>query len=854
MANQPPKLFDKLLSWYCRQIEFEDIQGDLYEVYFQRLAASRWKANWLFALDVLTLFNPFSNRRNRSNWLHELYHFNYKNQLTIAIRNLKKHPVVNPIKIVGLSAAIVAFLYIHDYIRFQNSYDHFHEKKDRIFRVTTAISSAELEEEAAWANGFLKDLLLEVSHGVEHVIRLKRMEQAAQVKVLDQQFRENNLFFSDPELLEVMSYELIEGTVSTVLTQPNSVLLTNQTAIKYFGKTDVLGKSIDINNQTFQVTGVIRDIPKNSDLQFDLVIPFPSENIDWALTYLLLNNKASIENLRSGFPDLVAGYLEDYTNQGINLSYQFENIVDVHFSTPKSFDSPKGNKTQVILFQLIGYIILFISLVNYINLDTSQLVQKARGLGIRKIIGASKTHLFLQFSVHAFLSFGIAALLSFILISVTRAGMRHYTNFLFFDGPPSYKFQGYLLIVFIFLVLSSAFYAMTRFRQPQSMAVSIVRNHKFLLRKGLIGIQFALSFALILATIVIARQIELMHNQALGFNSHEVLCMELSGTSASKTNTDGLKQDLHRISAIQSVSFVGGNSIPGAHIDIDEYFIEQMESPKVVQNIVVDENFLSVLEISLTAGRFFSAALTNESQSSVVVNEAFVKELGWETAESALGKKISGYGLQGEIVGVIQDFYFHSPHQLIQPLILEYTGHGSFAMLKFDATSNLTDVMDQTASVWKNHFPDSPFEYSLLKLDYDQQFKQETAAMKVVGTISVLVIALALLGMYAIMLMIGHFRTKEMGIRKVNGADSLDIFKLFSKEFIGVLSIALATVTPFLWIGFERWLSNYPLRVMLQPGLFMLVATAICLAVFGIIYVQARRSNKANTVDTLKYE
>lgn len=856
MPEKPPKLFDKLLTWYCKQVDLEDIQGDLYEVYFQRASVSVRRANWLFAKDVLNLFNPFSKHRQRSTWFSELYHFDFRNQLMVSIRYLKKHPKVNFIKIAGLSTALTAFLYIYYYVSFQQSYDHFHEKKDRIFRVTTAVSSPDMEDETAWSNGFLKDVLMERSTEVEQVVRMLKTETVANIRVAGKSFMEENLFLSDPELFEIFSYELAMGNSATALSNPNSVILTEKTALKYFGDTNAVGKQISINNQTCHVTGVLKDLPGNSDLQFDLVMPLPSPHNDWAFVYILLKPDASIDQLKANFSSLVATHLEEYKNQGIELSYQFEKITNVHFSKPKLYDTPKSNKTQVLLFQGIGYLILFISLINYVNLHTSQLVSNIKGLGIRKIIGASKVHLFLQLLVESFLSFGIAVLLSLGLIVLTKSGMAMHTGFDFFEASLPLAFYIYPLIAFVILIAGSAIHSLIFISKPTRLPVLEVKTNKTFLRKGLIGIQFALSFGLIVTTIAIYQQLTLLQNQNLGFNNNNVLCFQLPIVSNNHINPSGLKKELSRLSSIRSISFLLSNSIPGQDVDVDEYYFEDMELPMLVENIGVDEGFLNILEIPLVSGRFFSSSAANERSPSreVVVNEAFVRKMGWESAEAAIGKAVNGYGLDGAIIGVVQDFYFHSPHRLIQPLVLEHSRNGTFAMVRLHANDNSDEVIDQIRAIWSNYLSEAPFSYSFLKSDYEEQFRHENAAFNVVGSIAILIIALALLGMYAILLMLGSFRTREMGIRKVNGAGRIDIFKLFSKEFASVLLISIVIIAPILWIALYRWLSDYPLRIELSPMVFIFVAIAIFLVMSVVIYLQALRSYGSKTVDALKYE
>ncbi|MEM0940295.1 MAG: ABC transporter permease [Bacteroidota bacterium] len=849
---KPPQLFNRLLQWYCRQTEMEDIQGDFYEVYYDRAEDSKTKANWLFALDTLKLFTPFSKQRKRQTWLSESYNFNFRNQIRRSVRNLRKYPFINTLKIVGLGIAASAFFFIHDYAQFHHTFDRFHEKKDRIYRVVTTVNSADFQDVTAWSHYYLKDLEDEFPE-IEAMVRLLKVEQGLIIKAENQFYTETEVFYSDPEFSEIFGYKWIEGSPLEALEDPESVIVTESTAEKYFGLTKgLIGKVIEINDETYQINGVIENLPSNSDLSFDLLLPFPYENFeDWMFVYVLLHEKTSVAALEAKFEEVLVDYNTDYTEDEITLDYSFENIKDIHYSEPKLYDTPKMDSNRILLFQLLGWIILIIALVNYINLYSTQLLHRVRSVNVQMVVGASKKQLMLEFLTEASLYYGLSLACAILITYLAKDFISFHAKFSFFSVQLSFSSLLILGISFFILVFVTALHALILTTSRKNSQLFETKTMKAPFRKALIGVQFALSFGIILSTIVIFNQTSLIQNQPLGFNSQNTIHFQFP------VNMNGreirlLQEALKGLDFIESISTMEPNSVPGMTPWVEDYYVDDSDNTKLFEELGVDENYLETLQLDLLYGDFFIKGRHRYNQT-FVVNKAFVNHMGWND-EEAINKKLQVYHSRGPIVGVINNFYFNSPHDLIQPMIIRYFSAGRSVIVKFHPKTGIKQSIYKIESVWKAHIPDLPFNFSFLDSDYKKQFEEEHATLDVLGIIAGLVILLSVLGMYAILLMLVKAREKELGIRKVNGANRNDLFKLFSIDFIKILLLGIGCSVPLFGFGISSWLEKYPLRISLSPLYFVATAMLILLIACFVIYVQASRAYQANTIDALKYE
>ncbi|MEM8894489.1 MAG: ABC transporter permease [Bacteroidota bacterium] len=810
------------------------------------------KANLHFIKDTLNLFNPFSDHRKRSIWLTESYHFNFRNQFNRSLRYLKNYPFINALKIGGLSMAFCAFFFIMDYVQFHKNFDGFHENKDRIYRVVTTVTSPDLQDVTAWSHAYIKDMYDEFP-SVQQVVRLLKSEEAVIVDTGVKQFEESEVFFTDEEFAQVFTFDWLEGNPETALEDPNSVVLTKRMARKYFDRgEEVLGLTLSINQESYLVTGLVDDIPSNSDLKFDLLIPLHYDNLEeWSFVYLLLQPNTSIAGLERTFPEIIDYYNDDYTDEGVTLKYDFENIQDVHFSEARLYDTPKMDKDRIFLFQLIGWIILVTALVNYVNLYTTQLLRRIRNINVQLVVGASKKQLFLEFFMEAVIYFGIALLIAIALTYFSSELLGQYVDFRFFETLSIFQSSIWLALSFLCATVLSALYALVLTAKKSNLLFIETKQIKAPVRKALIGVQFALSFAMILATLVIYRQTVHLQDQSLGFNADDVITFQFPN-HASQSTIEAFKTEIRQLSSVEVVSQLEAYSVPGMDPWVEDYTIDHSYNTKLIEELGVDQYYLEALQIDLISGEFFDSR-KHRSQRTFVVNKAFVDHFGWQ-ADEAIGKELNVYGFGGRIVGVTDNFFFNSPHQLIQPMVLRYYPTATNALVRLDANADYIQSVNRMETIWAMHISNSPFNFSFLASDYALQYQHENASLNVLTTISGLVIILSLLGMYAILLMLAKSREKELGIRKVNGASLINLFDLFARDLAKILVAGIVLACPLLWLGLDQWLADYPIRISLNPISFIAVAMGVMVLAAAVIYLQASKSYASNTVESLKYE
>ncbi len=467
------------------------------------------------------------------------------------------------------------------------------------------------------------------------------------------------------------------------------------------------------------------------------------------------------------------------------------------------------------------------------------------------VVGASKKQLVLEFITEAVIYFGLSLLCAILLTYLTKDFISYHAKFEFFSIHISFSSIVLLLVSFFALVFITALHALVLTTSRKNNQLFETKTIKAPFRKALIGFQFALSFGIILSTIVIFSQTSLIQNQPLGFDSQNSINFQFP-TSMTIQEIKTLKNELEALDFITSIATMEPNSVPGMTPWVEDYYVDDADHTKLFEELGVDENYMKTLELDLLSGDFFIKGRHPHGQT-FVVNEAFVNHLGWNKAE-ALTKKLQVYHLSGPIVGVIGNFYFNSPHDLIQPMILRYFHAGTSAIAKLNPKSDLKQSIYRMESLWNDHVPNLPFNFTFLDSDYKRQFEEEHATLKVLGFIAGLVILLSVLGMYAILLMLVKAREKELGIRKVNGADQRDLFKLFSLDFVKVLLIGIGCAVPLFWFGINSWLEKYPLRISLSPLYFIATAILILLVACFVIYIQSSRAYKADTITALKYE
>ena len=790
-----------------------------------------------------------------------------KNYFKIAFRNLWKYRGYSALNIVGLAIGMAASFMIILYLNFQKSYDSFHPNGDRTYRVVTNIKTSSDSYEIPVVDwNILKEIQTEFPE-VEHQTLV--LGETDDFKVGNDNYRENYLAANE-DFFDIFGLELLQGNQETALEKPLSVVLTKETAKRYFPGVDAMGKTIKFKNGQYNltVTGIMNDIPENTMLNgkmvlsissyFDVIDPELKES--WAdfsnLGFVVLAQDADykmFENKIAGYNQLAHGSQMKQT--GLTLEYFLEPIEDIHLY------SNRGQSAQISNFYIFGAVALFIILIasiNFINLTTARSVERAKEVGIRKVVGAQKNQLVFQFLSESI----VVCLIAFILSVAISALALPYFNQLagqtvangIFNNPQYiFSLLGMSLIISLTAGLYPAFIL-------SSFAPIKVLKGKFanstsggLLRKGLVISQFTVSLVMIISTIIVYSQTNFMRNQDLGFEKEQLLVIETDRTD----KTDLFVQELLNNSNIKSIST--SSAVPGGGGDRNDALSTIVNAQGQNQTLtltryLVDESYIDQMGMEVIAGRNFSSEFSTDSLNAMIINEKAVDLLGFAKPQDAIGTSFDQWGRKGNIVGVIADFHFTSLQEKIAPLSFVYNDKKNLLVnIKLDAT-NTSYILPMIEGVFKEVFPDVTFDYFFLDESFDQQYRGQDQFAKLFLNFAILAILISILGLLGLASYSTLQRKHEIGIRKVLGASALGIVNLVSINFLKLVGIAILISTPISYLIMKEWLADFAYRIDISIWVFVVAGlSAMTIALFTVAG-QAIKAATANPIKSLRTE
>lgn len=792
-----------------------------------------------------------------------------KNFFKTALRNLLRHKGFSLINIAGLSIGLACCLIIVFYVLDELSYDQFHEKADRIVRVTMEygfggqVGRTE-NTGTKVAPAFNRDF-----PEVAQTVRV--YDQPAIVNYQDKLFEEKRFFYADSTFFHIFSFHMLKGDPAQVLDAPNQVVLTQSTARKYFGEEDPIGKIIQVNDEKdYLVTGIAEDVPINSQIKFDFMASFSSLDVshteEWFSasykTYLLLNSQEAIASLQTKIP----GYMEEqmretsFYGQGF-LTYDLEPLTKVHLYSELSGFEPNGDIRYIYIFSIIALLILVIACTNYMNLTTARAVERAKEVGVRKVLGAQKRELFWQFMGESVFIITIALVISVLLAELLLP---------FFNTLAERQLQidlmgnpwllSALLVTGLIVGLLAGSYpslALSAFLPVKVLKGSFKTSGKGLwLRKTLIIFQFVISSFLTISTLVIQQQLNYIQDKKLGYDKEHVMVLPADDKIINHLST--FKSELKQNPDIQYVT-VARESPIFIH---GSYGIKELgaEQHNLITGIPVDIDFAKTLGLEFISGTDFTS--TDEKLSllpagevinAMILNEAAVKEMGW-APEEAIGKEVALSPRKGVIRGVVKNFHYAPFHESVGPLVIFLERlQGGVMMVKM-AGENITETIQFVETKWKILAPHRPFEYDFLDSEYTQLYQAEQQIGKIFKTFAFLAILLACLGLFGLAAFTAQQRTKEIGIRKVLGASISSIVTLLSKDFVKLILIAFAIAAPMAGYAMHQWLEDYAYRVELSAGVFFIAGILALLIAFFAISWQSIKAALANPVESLRDE
>lgn len=787
-----------------------------------------------------------------------------KNLLKTAFRHILKHPGYSILNILGLSLGILSALFLIIYVSDEVSYDRYHEKADRIYRVSSKIT--EPDDQFTW-------IVAQIPFGpqvaqdypeVEAFVRFIPMNRTL-FKYEDKENNEERFYFADSTLFDIFTYKVLKGEVKSALIEPNKIILTETAAGRYFGNDDPIGKTITSDDNSFEVTGVIEDVPFNSHFRFDAVAArnnLPKQLGSWGnfgvSTYLLFPEGLDVKEFEKKMQAMYTAYIEPIFGPiHITVEYILEPITGIHLnSTNPGEPEPTGSITYVYIFAIVALFLVLIAAMNYMNLATARSSGRAREVGLRKVVGSRRSLLIMQFLSESILFTVISVLISIIGLIVLLpkfnllAGKSFSLNVIY-SPEVILGLVGIIILVGIIGGSYPAFF-LSRFSPVTVFKGEVTHGSAgSLFRKILVVVQFTVSVIMIICTLVVFRQLNYLKTMDQGFDQKNVVTLQLNGPMAQK-------YPVLKLALLEnpSIKFVGGSSNQvgeGSGKLLMNVETDQGMSPRGVNLVVVDHDFVEALGIKIKEGRDFQEDMPSDTLTGVVVNETFVTRMGWS---DPIGKKVElgdENTLRARVVGVMKDYHQTGMYNEIETLLLIYRLNNQVVYVKI-SDNNIEQTLAYIEKSWKEIFPDQPFTYTFLTERFNMQFEADEKRGLIFTIFTVLAILIACLGLFGLASYTVEQRTKEIGIRKVFGANEGVILRLISRDFLILTTIAIIIAIPVAWYFMNNWLENYVYRTKIGVPLLIIAGFLTILITFLTIGYKAYQAAIMNPADSIKTE
>lgn len=785
----------------------------------------------------------------------------FKNYLKVALRNIKRHKGYSFINIAGLSIGMACCVVLFLYIQNELSYDGFHEKADQIYRVISQSEKDGQVDRFAKTPAPLAPALLKDFPEFEKAIRVGK--NVFEIIYLNKRFYEN-VFFADPEIFDVFTFPLIKGNPKTVLSEPHSLVISEKIGRKYFGDKDPVGKILNFNNSSdYKITGVFKNIPQNSHLRFDFLASFSeyaSRHFgEWGIsnyyTYVLLPKNYPLDAFRNKMPDFVEKYRGKETRYVYKFKYILQPITRIHLHSNLRLEiSPNSDINNIYIFSLVALFILLIACFNYMNLSTARYTIRSKEVGMRKVIGATRTQLIRQFIGETFVISFISLILTVALVEIflplfnTLSGKELKADY--FDNPILYIFLVGIMIFMSFISGSYPAFFISAF-QPVKVLKGMLKEgaRTPLLRRSLVVSQFTISIIFIITTAIIFDQLNYMKNKKLGYEKDHLVMMPINEKEILEKH-ETVKDEFLKNPDVLSVC--AASFFPGRKLWYQSYWYEGADdrSYPMIHWIAVDHDFLDTFQIELVEGRNFSREFPGDAKNAYILNEEAVKEIGWKMP---LGKQFRIID-KGPVVGVVKNFHFFSLHQKIEPLaLLIYPSGFEYFSVRI-RPEGVPETLKFLKNIWNEFSINQSFEYSFLDEDYDNLYKMEARLTKIFAYVVVLSIFIACLGLFGLASFIIERRTKEIGIRKILGASVPNLFLVLSKEFAKCVLVANIIAWPVSYYAMHMWLQGFAYRINMGIWTFILAAFLSIMIALITVSFKAFKAVTANPVEALRYE
>jgi len=811
----------------------------------------------------------------------------FKNYFKIAWRNLVKNKTFSFINITGLASGLACFILIALYVADELSYDRFNEKAGRIYRINSDIVFGGNKLHLAVASDPMGATLKKDYPQVEEYVRFFSSSGSKLVKKGNEYIRENNVAHADSTLFYVFTLPVIAGDVKTALNEPNTVVISESVAKKYFSTTDAVGKNIETNDNgstLYKVTAVMKDIPHNSHFNFDMIFSMDNVEYQWGnflshnhQTYLLLRSGTDYKEFEKNFKQFINKYvipqaaqfmeiksMDEFEKAGNKLEYSLMPLTNIHLRSDRVAEmSINGNIQYVYIFSAVALFVLVLACINFMNLSTARSASRAKEVGIRKVVGSEKKLLIRQFLTESILTTVISTVLA---IGIAWLCLSWFNNLsakeLHISDLLQPKYLAFLIALPLIVGLLAGTYpafVLSSFNPIVVLKGKLSGGLKrSTLRNVLVVGQFTASIFLIACTIIVFRQLNYIQTKKLGFSKDQMLI--INGTGALGNNRDAFKNEVSKFTGVKGATYAGYLPVAGSSRNDVSFSTEAaMTSTNSVNMQIwnIDHNYIPLMEMEIVKGRNFSKEFGTDSNATII-NETAAKLLGWD---EPVGKKLYTYFQDGggntlisrEVIGVVKNFHFESMKENIGPLSFRLADNYCATAFKVN-TADIKQLISNIESKWKIMAPGMPFSYQFMDESFDNMYRVEQRTGKLGLTLAVIAILIACLGLFGLVTYTAEQRIKEIGVRKVLGATINNIITMLSKDFMILVLIASALAIPLAWWAMNRWLQDFAYRINI--GWWIFIAAGVIALLIALITVssQAIKAALANPVKSLRTE
>ncbi|MBS1557586.1 MAG: ABC transporter permease [Bacteroidetes bacterium] len=865
--NRPPKYFLKFFQWYCHPQLRDHIEGDLMELYNERVKElGKRKADRKFIVDVLLLFRPGIIKPTEGYKNLTTYSM-IKSYYTIAFRSLKRNKLHASINIVGLAIGMACCIFIALFVQFELGYDKQNKDADKIFRMGIDLEANRWAISAFPIGALLKDNFPEI----EKFTRIKPIETLVLNSNNDVKHKEK-VFYADSSVFDVLDIKLLKGSPTTALAEINSMVITEEKSKIYFGGEDPVGKTLTLpdSKTEYKITGVFSPLPSNSHVHIQIMVSSnnfepmrPSSKQAWNYltnhyTYLVLPKGVDYE----GFAKKISAFMDKYQNITADQTpnrIKLQPLTSIHLHSNLGLEvEPNGNINTVYILSAIAFFILVIACINFMNLSTAQSLKRAREVGIRKVIGSKKSQLIVQFLSESVAISCIALVLSIVILILITPTLNSFSGKEIVLNPIE---NGYLILFFfvitffvgIFGGIYPAFF-LSGFQPTSVLKGSFIGNFKGqLLRKGLVVFQFAIAFVIMVGTYVVYSQLNFMQSKNLGFDREQTLILQLPKDSVGDV---ALKNEIAKLAAVKNVTRM--LEVPGKMVRTTGIWYEGSPENKDVNMYIFsgDADLIKTMGMTMLKGEFFRPE-TKQFYKEFVINETALKRFGW-TMDEAVGK-LMDFGERGKepgrVIGVIKDFHFKHLHDAIDPLVLylEPNFESYFMAIKL-RPGNLKESIADVEKTWKRVIPQHEFEYQFLDESFGKLFEQERKLGQLFSVFSSLALFISCLGLFGLASFTLEQSRKSVAVRKVMGASVSEIVMMMSKDFLKLVLMGMLLAAPIAYFVMNRWLQGFAYNVGFGWAVFFYATVAGLVIAFTTVSYHSMKAALSNPVENLKSE